>query len=1138
MPQTNKDLYYNTASEFFDIIQESVSAESLDVVQAYRTLNRAFCQFVCQETDFKNLRLPGMFAKTNHLIQENGIDNSLALRINDTRTRLKNIFSHTPYAAEKSANETSHKQTLPHDIKAVCEFISAISGTDIPGALRSKFPTSAPEITKKKTKKDCIRVMVSSWDEDFIYAIDDSDESQTLKISYSSDNKYLKGSDWSYLAKLLKRGCQLNLVAVKEKDGVCLPELIVVEPDILIDVSSVVTCMEHYGDSPYSHLLNRLKPNAATEHTILGNFASALLDNAIQPESKKRSYKECASDFFRRNAIQITTTPLGIDFHTCGQQQKSNIENLLCAETKGNTTIFDKQKLMVEPTFFCEMLGLQGRMDLMSLDYTVLLEQKSGKGAFPPSSDPNVPIAQEKHYAQMILYMAILHYNFAQKNTNAYLLYSKYPKGLLGLGPAPELLYRSIRLRNQLAWMEKQFAEEGSVRKILENLTPEILNANKTTGTLWLKYTRPEIEHILAPIHTSDPLQKEYYFRMLQFLFAEHLLGKIGVAGREDYGFASKWHETLESKVASGNIYYNLKLENPSKEHDDAVETLVFEMTEKTNSGTSNFRKGDIVVAFAHKHNTTPDIRKSMVFRCNIEDISATHITLRLRAPQSSAHVFHMQNGDSWCIEHDYYESSLAVLTRGLHSFLSCPNDRRDLVLSQRNPSIDHSKSLNLDFGSKFNDLMLKVKQAQDLFLIVGPPGTGKTSFGMLNTLKEELSDPTSSVLLLSYTNRAVDEICSKLIAEGIDFIRVGGSLTCSDECRPYLLESKSSQIKNKDELHRLLSGTRIYAGTTSSLNSHTEIFKLKTFSLAIIDEASQILEPHIIGILSSHTNGSPSIKKFVLIGDHKQLPAVVKQTEDESGISCSPLSEIGLTDCRQSFFERMYKLHRDNPEVCQMLTFHGRMHEDIALFPNKSFYNSKLQAVPLPHQTSVLPAASTCEDLADRVLHEHRIAFINTPVPADTISDKVNTIEAELIAQIAVRTYEKYHDSFDADKTIGIIVPYRNQIAAVRNCIEKYGIEPLRHISIDTVERFQGSQRKVIIYGFTVRHRYQLNFLCSNTFEEDGVLIDRKLNVVMTRAMEHLILVGNTPLLSESPVFRNLIEFTQHHNAYFTQEN
>ena len=81
-----------------------------------------------------------------------------------------------------------------------------------------------------------------------------------------------------------------------------------------------------------------------------------------------------------------------------------------------------------------------------------------------------------------------------------------------------------------------------------------------------------------------------------------------------------------------------------------------------------------------------------------------------------------------------------------------------------------------------------------------------------------------------------------------------------------------------------------------------------------------------------------------------------------------------------------------------------------------------------------------------------------------------------------------------------------------------------LHDITIDTVERYQGSQRDVVIYGFTIRHRYQLNFLTSNDFEEDGVVIDPKLNVAMTRARENLVLVGNKKLLSFDPVFRRMI--------------
>jgi MoxR-like ATPase len=70
-----------------------------------------------------------------------------------------------------------------------------------------------------------------------------------------------------------------------------------------------------------------------------------------------------------------------------------------------------------------------------------------------------------------------------------------------------------------------------------------------------------------------------------------------------------------------------------------------------------------------------------------------------------------------------------------MQAFLMAPKERRDLILLQREPQTDDTISLKGDYG-EFNNLMLKVKRARDLFLIIGPPGTGKTSFGLLNTVK------------------------------------------------------------------------------------------------------------------------------------------------------------------------------------------------------------------------------------------------------------------------------------------------------------------------------------------------------------------------------------------------------------------
>jgi superfamily I DNA and/or RNA helicase len=308
--------------------------------------------------------------------------------------------------------------------------------------------------------------------------------------------------------------------------------------------------------------------------------------------------------------------------------------------------------------------------------------------------------------------------------------------------------------------------------------------------------------------------------------------------------------------------------------------------------------------------------------------------------------------------------------------------------------------------------------------------------------------------------------------------------------------------------------------GTTTAFNANVNFFSQKQFSLAIIDEASQILEPHLIGILSACTNdGLPAIRKFIFIGDHKQLPAVVQQKEEESKVDDPLLNGIGLTNCRLSLFERLLKRYRHDPSVVYMLTHQGRMHHDIAAFPNHEFYHDKLQEVPLPHQTRQLPTP--------------RVAFVAIEPPRQTTSDKVNTNEAQAIAATVASIY-KQTEQFDPTFTVGVIVPYRNQIAEVRRALEQTGIAQLRDITIDTVERFQGSQRQYILYGFTVQHPYQLNFLTSNTFEEDGSIIDRKLNVAMTRAREGLILFGNPRLLESNTTFARLIAFTRKHKAFF----
>lgn len=1085
-PVTINETYEPEATtNFFNELETAVSLRP-DFRKVYQSFNQVFQKFINQQTSQTRLNLGGAFAKTDYLLKEHRASRKLVKTTNDTRVRLRKYYE---------MPESELQKFCLFDLKNLCQFIAFICDCNIPGSLIALFPTEKVPSFTPLLVGECMRVIVEQWDDDYVYVqTEEGSDEELTKVCLSHGNTY--NYDWGYLKDMFYKGAQLNLVRPRADDGVIYPELIIFEPDYLVNISTVAHCFTNYADSPFVELIKKLEPSKNTEAIVLGNLAGQLLDESIHQLPNTHSYAQSVKDFFKNNAIGLLTAGISPQFHQEAQKQKQNIAKAIHSTLPQDEKGFNSKEGIVEPSFFSEMLGLQGRMDYLQLDFKVLLEQKSGKGAFPYDNFIT-PRQTVEHYVQMLLYVALIRYNYPaiyQRNNGirASLLYSKYSDSLCTPSyTAPELLFKAIKVRNGIAWTEMLYTQPNGYR-ILDGLTPDLLNMKKVNNSLWINYQIPQIASILNPIQNATELEKAYYFRFLTFIANEHVMSKLGNKTKESSGFAATWHDSLSDKLAAGNIYDKLTLDWPNADTTGRIDSVVLKFSETDDNDMSNFRTGDIVILYPYEKDKEPDARKTMVFRCTIEDIQTDKISLALRAPQSDNRVFVKEQGKLWAIEHDFMESSYSSLYKGMQSFLTAPKQRRDLLLLQREPETDNTLELKGEYEG-FNDLALNVKRAKDLFLIIGPPGTGKTSYGLLYTVKEELMELDSSILLLSYTNRAVDEICSKLKKEGIDYIRIGNPLSCAEEYRDRLLSSIVQNTQKVGDLKEILVSARVFVGTTTSLNSNISLFQLKQFSLAVIDEASQILEPHLIGLLSANINGVPAIRKFVLIGDHKQLPAVVQQKPEISKVQDAILNNIHLTDCRLSLFERLLKQYVKNKDVTYMLKKQGRMHHDIALFPNYTFYNNQLREVPLNHQTANLPLIGTGRNGIDDLLATRRIAFIASETPQDPPTDKVNQNEADMIAAIVVRIYEiEKGNGFDVNTTVGVIVPYRNQIAAVRKTIDHYGISALHDITIDTVERYQGSQRKYIIYGFTIQKYYQLNFLTNNVFEDfDGSIID-----------------------------------------------
>lgn len=1012
-----------------------------------------------------------------------------------------------------------------YDVRSLAIFISSVLSVDIPSQLFALIP-NAPKKAKEKHGADLkrIRCIVSHIDDSYIYANSDGDETTgSIKIDYNDKSL---GYNNEYLKDIVKPSTQLNLLDSAVNNNVLIPRIVVVEPDFLIDISTIAKCFADYGHAPEKYTIDRLEARANSQAILLGNFAGDALDDIIN--NPNFSVNTTVMRSFKNQALQFCTCP-----HFDSRRFMENAKSQACNIEEAVDVLFskyDREKVILEPSFVCESLGLQGRADLLTTDFKLLVEQKSGKNYNIESnhSFDNSGYLIEANYIQLLLYFGVLRYNnfITPKTTDMYLLYSRYPAklGLQSVNDYRTLFAETIKLRNLIVTNEMGIAKEG-FETIVDRLTPEKINQIGMESSFFKRYIRPQIEEVTKPLADMSPIERAYFNSMATFVYREQAYSKLGCPDGHSSSGADLWSMPLHEKIETGNIYINLSIKEIKRSTiDGAIDTIVLNIPPQGYDFLPNFRRGDMI--YLYPYSGEPDVRRSLLFKGTLTEVATNRIVVRLNDGQQNRLLFQEK---TYAIEHGSSDVGTTSNLRGLMELITASPRRKDLLLGLRQPEANRELKLSRSYNPNYDNIVLAQKQAMDYYLLVGPPGTGKTSMALRFMVMEELTDREASILLMSYTNRAVDEICSMLEDANIDYMRIGNESSCEPRFVPHLMECMLGDKPKLSDIKLRIQQTKVIVGTTSTMQSHPFIFNLKKFSLAIIDEASQILEPAIVGLLAAHREGEERIGRFVLVGDYKQLPAVVQQSEESSRIDNQLLNNKSITDCRHSLFERLIRWERRNnrEDFIGILRKQGRMHPDIARFPNEMFYKEEnLEPVPCPHQIETsLNYDLPSEDELDDTLKSRRVIFIPSDDCRDNgISEKVNTSEATIVADIVRRIHRFTENYFDPLRTIGIIVPYRNQIAMIRNELDKLEIAELRDITIDTVERYQGSQRDVIVYSFTVQSLHQLNFLTSNTFVENGRPIDRKLNVAITRARKQIIMTGNVNTLSHNPLFELLV--------------
>lgn len=473
-------------------------------------------------------------------------------------------------------------------------------------------------------------------------------------------------------------------------------------------------------------------------------------------------------------------------------------------------------------------------------------------------------------------------------------------------------------------------------------------------------------------------------------------------------------------------------------------------------------------------------------------------------------------------MEHDLL--SRQKLTMQLFSlFLEATPEKQELLLGLRRPRFS-TETPPLPQGNlrpEQRDILRRAFQAQDYFLIQGPPGTGKTKVVLANLVRLFLSHTKERLLLLAFTNRAVDEICSAVKEAVPDqvFLRLGNNLlTEHADCTP----QKVFEGKDPTKMRQCFERMRILAATVDACTGNWELIVQFRPTVAIVDEASQLLEPQLVGILSS-------VERFILIGDERQLPAVVVQNADALKVRDEELKRIGITNFGMSLFERLLRnAQRKGWRECfGSLKAQGRMHRDIQDLANTLSYGGILSTIHPRQEAPITGYSQTSADPVERLFASSRVLFI--PTPRESGIPRVSEVQVKLVVR-CIKTIERL---FGRGKSIGVIAPFRAQVHAIRKALSQ---ENEGFVQVDTVERFQGAEKDVIILSLAVANPRQLRYIQSfpsEPFVEGRKLIDRKLNVAITRAREHFVVLGPPEVLSRSPQYRELLELIEQKGGY-----
>lgn len=1075
--------------DYLDVFYQILTS-SQDAVEKRPKLLRIFESVLDHALADEQVSFTSLFAKLSYLSEKYDLPSLLRYELHQLRFMVETN-------SDEAKNEMIH--LLSYLIPKLC---AICFGMKIPPKIKELIPESSGVQFKKReissfipfTKFYCLSV-----DKELGQLRGYVTENPTEKVlvDYKLQDRNIRFAE--NLEAVQKLPVLINLIEVEVAiDGIYRPTSFILEPDFLLDSTAIANCFNGKEKSYISYVLRKYLPMSRSKALLMGNMANYFLDRIIHDPSLK--FDDVLKELFENDPLGFTVLN-DQDVKTFVVDLKNHFTNIQYTVNSTLETVgIDPQKVYLEPSFISPIYGLQGRLDLLMPDrkQPKIVELKSGSIYKPNAYGVNGP-----HYIQTLMYDLLIRSTFKRVEPKNFILYSKEQKNPLRLAPRIVAQQKeALIVRNNLLSIEDEISLVDEKSGFFENINT--LQYPDKKG-----FEKRDIETFEKVWEGLDTVERKYFRSFSAFVAREHKLSKIGEYGMDkSNGLAGLWLDSVEEKCEQFAMLTMLEIAENKADNEQPIIRL--KHSELTNE-ISNFRKGDILVLYPlGKGTASPE--NNQIFKCNAIDIQANEITVSLRGIQKNFQIF--EENQYWALEHDTMDTSFTNMYRQLFLWAGAPKIKRELIVGRRLPAAKPQQKDASLYGEPYklltsnqSKVLSEMIHSPDYYLVWGPPGTGKTSMLICKYIQYIMDETNENLYILAYTNRAVDELCACIESLGqsyVDkYIRIGSAFGANERYVPNLLRSKIKGITHRNKLKEKIVSHRMVVGTIASLASRQIIYDLIPPSRVIIDEASQILEPNIVGLLSRFSH-------FVLVGDHKQLPAVVVQKEEESAIHDEDLHRLGLRNRRNSLFERLYHLAQDANyhHLYGQLQLQARMHHEIMAFPNEAFYKGELKVMP---QIARL-MDSTKQDIP-------RLAFIQANVPQVEAFSKTNQEE---IAKIILLVEDLTNKGISAEN-IGVITPFRAQIAAIQKAIEKECPANMG-ISVDTVERYQGSAKDVIIISFCCNSVIQFEQLQS--LDEHGV--DRKLNVALTRAREHLFLIGDSRILRQNELYKKLLDSCQ----------